>query len=95
MARIIKIKNTKETSDVWVGQTIAPSEYFTISASALSDWQENAKVFTDVASGDLVINNGDMDFTKGVEGWDWLHGNKRDVAIESESKVTWTQLKAF
>jgi len=95
MARIVKVKNTKEVSDVWVGQTIEPSEYFTIPNQYLNDWQENTKAFADIASGDLVVNNGDMDFTISYEGWDWLLGNKREVAIESESKITWAELKTF
>ena len=79
MSRIVKVKNTKAVSDVWVGQTINPSEYFTIADSQLTSWRENTKVYTDVASGDLVVNDGSIDFTNKVDGWNWLLGNHYDI----------------
>ena len=81
--RIIKIKNAKTASDVWVGQTIEPDEYFSIPSQTLINWQENTKVFDNVASKELVVNNGDIDFTNELEGWDWILGNKREVLLDT------------
>jgi len=107
MAKIVKIKNTKQTSDIWVGQLIDPSEYFTIPTTLLTSWQEDTKVHIDVASGSLIVNDGSQDFTDGVEGWNWVLGNKvsldtplSDSGIPlSESSTTpsvsWAALKGF
>ena len=53
----MKVKNTKETADTWVGMMIEPNAYYTIDPIELSRWQTDSKVLTDLGSGDLVFND--------------------------------------
>lgn len=75
MSRIVKVKNTKVTSDTWVGQSIGPNEYFVVPESELSKWSSNAKVFSDIGNGNLLVNNGDSDIADPTLGYQWLNGS--------------------
>jgi hypothetical protein len=74
MNRIVKLKNATELDEIWVGQLISPDEYFSVENSELPRWQNDSKVFEDVASGKLVVNDGDSDLMPNA-GWTWLMGN--------------------
>jgi hypothetical protein len=74
MNRIVKLKNATEIDDVWAGQLIVSNEYFLIENSELPRWQNDSKVFQDIALGKLVVNDGDSDFLPNA-GWTWLMGN--------------------
>ena len=71
MAKIVRIKNNKSVSDVWVGQTINVGEYFTIPTKHIERWVENTQVRTDISSGDLLVNNNIVDLNA-TDGWAWL-----------------------
>lgn len=58
---MIKVKNTTASSDIWCGMTIAPSDYYELQSSEVSKWQNDSKVLIDVASGNLIVNNGTND----------------------------------
>lgn len=74
MSRIVKVKNTKATSDTWVGQSIPSGEYFTIPEAELAKWSSNAKVFADIGTGSLLVNDG-SDITDPTLGYQWLNGS--------------------
>lgn len=54
----MRVKNTKQTTDVWVGQTIASMAEYDIQAVELFKWQGDNKVISDLSSGDLLIGDG-------------------------------------
>lgn len=59
-------KNTKQTADTWVGQTIQPGAYYQIAATEQTSWGQNDKVIADIASSDLVLalsNSGTEDLS--------------------------------
>jgi hypothetical protein len=58
---MIQVKNNKAESDTWAGMQINPTEYYEIQKTELQKWQNDTKVLVDVASGDLIINNGTDD----------------------------------
>jgi len=93
MSKIVQVKNAKVTSDVWAGQTIAPGEYYSI--ISLEQWQNDIKVFTDVANGNLVVNDGSVDILNSVNGWNWILGNKNEIMDVSDSQLSWPQFKSF
>lgn len=78
MARLIRVKNNKGAADTWVGQTILPSEYFTLEESQYERWGQDDKVFADIAVNSLLVNNGADnidDILNPLEGWKWLKGD--------------------
>lgn len=70
----MKVKNNKETADTWVGMTIEPAAYYEIEAVELHKWQNNSKVFTDIGSGDLIVNNDTSDITDVATAINYLKG---------------------
>jgi len=74
MNRVIRIKNCQESSDVYCGQTIAASEYYTIQSDTerfkfAVDSKINQHLWSDPAK--ILINDGDKDLD--VETGDqWL-----------------------
>jgi hypothetical protein len=58
-----RIKNTTQSTVVRCGQSLPPSTYYTIQATELARWQTDDTVFVELGSGDLVINDGDVDIT--------------------------------
>lgn len=77
MATIIRVKNATENDVIFSGQTILSGEYYTIDSTEVGTWRDNTEVFTAVANGTLVVNNGnsvdeDMD---PITGWNWLSGD--------------------
>jgi hypothetical protein len=96
MSSIMKIKNTKISSDVWCGQTIEPGEYFEIPSSYRQRWAEDVKVFQDIANGNLVVNNIEEDITNPIEGYEYLeHEMAQDVVSVSEQIIDWDTMKTF
>ena len=59
----MKVKNNKITTDTWCGMMIEPAAYYELQSIELGRWQNNSKVLTDIASGDLIINNEIADIT--------------------------------
>lgn len=53
----MKVKNAKETADIWVGQLIQPAAYYTIQPIELFRWQSDSKVLSDIGNGGLIFNN--------------------------------------
>jgi hypothetical protein len=60
---MIQVKNNKVDVDTWCGMMIEPGAYYEIQSIELSRWQNNSQVLTDIASGDLIVNNGTADIT--------------------------------
>jgi hypothetical protein len=58
---MIRVKNTKSEADTWCGMNIEPSVYYEIEALELFRWQNDSKVLLDVATGNLLVNNGTAD----------------------------------
>ena len=58
MNRIIRFKNVSGTEGTWASSIIAPDAYYELTTdSELQKWQENGKVFADVAAGNLLVGN--------------------------------------
>lgn len=70
----LRVKNNSGATKTWLGQSIDDQEYYSISESDRSTWIDDTDVFTDIASGDLVINDGTEDLTDPVEGYKVLQG---------------------
>ena len=60
---MVQVKNNKVDVDTWCGMQIEPSAYYEIQSIELSRWQNNSQVLIDIASGDLIVNNGTADIT--------------------------------
>lgn len=95
MSRIVRIKNNTGSSGTWVGQTILSQEYFTIPDQYIERWETDTQVFSDVAQGNLIINNNEHDFINPIEGWEYLEGEMSDVETVGELVVNWSSLKSF
>ena len=77
MARIYKVKNTGADSN-WIGQTILSGEYYVLTEQEHPKWIKSTTVFSDIASGVLVVNQGmDTidDMTNVVKAWKWFEGD--------------------
>lgn len=74
MAKIIKVKNNKVTTDTWAGQAIAAGAEYTLGVSEYPTWTGNTKVLTDAATGDLGVSDGAAYFTTASLRIDWLKG---------------------
>lgn len=79
MAKIIKVKNTTGSIGTWVGQQIADGSYYQLQAHEFIQWANVSAVFTDVANGNLVVNDGAKDLTDSVVGWNWLTGEETQI----------------
>ena len=89
--RIIKIKNDSGSAGTWVGQDIANGAYYQLQKHEVIQWATNATVFTDVASKDLVVNNGTDttdDFNSAVKGWEWLSADELEQTDIETGKKT-------
>jgi hypothetical protein len=71
---MIQVKNNKVGTDTWCGMMIEPNAYYELQTLELSKWQNNSKVLTDIASGDLVVNNGTSDITDVALAINFLKG---------------------
>lgn len=87
MARIIKIKNNSGSEGTWVGQTILVGEYYQLNENEVGSWAGNAKVFADVGSGALVVNDGSADITDPIKGWNWVQGDILPYSRHLEGKL--------
>jgi len=93
MPQIIKLKNNTATNGSWLGQTIVAGEYYDISESIMN-WQDE-DILAAISSGDLIVNDGTVDITDPVQGWNWVLGNTMPmsstvdgskIAVHSSSK---------
>jgi len=85
----VKIKNTGSSAKTYVGQTINAGAYYTILPEELQSYKVSGKVFTDVASGALVVSDGVTDFADPVQGWDFLLGNlPSEVSLPIKSPIS-------
>ena len=87
MTKIIKVKNTTGSTGTWVGQQIADGAYYQLQAHEFIRWAHVTSVFDSVAAGDLVVNDGNNDFTNHVLGWNWITGEETQVDTAT-GKVT-------
>jgi hypothetical protein len=90
MSRIIKIKNASGAGGTWVGQTIPNGTYITIQESEITKWISDDQVFTDVGSGNLIVNSGadtTDDITNPTCGWKWLLGDTLPYSRHLEGKL--------
>jgi hypothetical protein len=81
---IFKLKNNKEVADVWKGMTIQPGAYYQIQTEAerIAYVSDSIKTFPDIASGDLIVNDGENDIDDPIAGWDYLVKAKVSVQLD-------------
>lgn len=72
---IYRIKNQSGADGTWVGQLIADGASYDIHSGELSLWKLDSQVFIDVGNGNLVVSDGNTDFTDPTKGWTWLSGD--------------------
>jgi hypothetical protein len=82
---IKKLKNNKLTSDIWCGQTIEPSEYYTIQDLEDVKFSNDDKVISDISSGYLIVNDGTNDIVGVNAQIDYIKGNiPKEVVTQFE-----------
>lgn len=84
----MRVKNNKQTSDVWAGQTIESEAEYDIGANELANWRSSDKVMTDLASGDLLIGDGVTYKAAGASAISYLLGTSQEVTIASSPTFT-------
>lgn len=63
MSSIVKIvRNVTSGSDTWGGVVIAPSTSYEIPQTQWTEWAVNPKIIQSIRDGELVVNNGELDF---------------------------------
>ena len=72
---LVKIKNTSGLEGTWNGQVIDNDDYYEIPEAERNEWIDDSDVFSDVASGNLTINDGVDDITDAALGWKTLTGS--------------------
>jgi len=77
----LRVKNNKESSDVWAGMTIAAGAEYDLQAADLAVWKANDKVIQDLASLELLIGDGTSYKTTGSEAVNYLLGTSVDVKV--------------
>ena len=81
---MIKVKNNQLTSDIWVGQTIEPSEEYTLQSIDLNNWRDNLKVNADILSGLIGVSDGNSYYTNVVSALNYLKGSIINSSIISQ-----------
>jgi hypothetical protein len=71
---MIKIKNNKQISDVWVGQLIEANQHYELPNADSIKWANNSKVLTDIGNGDLIVNDNDVDLVEVADAINVLKG---------------------
>lgn len=54
----MRVRNNKQTSDIWVGQTLSTNQTYDLQPTEIHLWKNNDKVIADLSSGDLSIGDG-------------------------------------
>jgi hypothetical protein len=80
----MRVKNNKQSSDVWSGQTIEAGEAYDIQSNELSVWKSNDKVITDLASGSLLIGDGITYKSAGASAVAYLLETTREVIVNEQ-----------
>lgn len=75
MPRIVKFKNTQETVDTWGNYEVQPQQYVDIDSLDYISLSKNEKLFSDLGSGKLIINDGETDIQNPIDALNWLVGN--------------------
>lgn len=78
VSRIVRIKNNTLSGGTWVGSSIMAGNYFDVAEEDITKWAADPDVFSDVASGNLIVNKGADnvdDIINPLEGWKWLIGD--------------------
>ena len=91
----IRIKNNDTIAHTWVGQTISPSQYYTIQSTEYVSWSSNSILLAAIASGTAVVNDGTSDYTDLSAAIDFLKGNTISAVITSQPSVTVSATPAF
>jgi len=81
MARIIKLKNTTVSDIIIFGWTLEPSIYFIVDPIEYVEFARNDTLFGYVSTGEIIVNNGDVDFLFPTEGWRHILGEPNDLAV--------------
>lgn len=85
-----RIKNADTVQRVWSGQTIQPSEYYTIQASEEALWMSNDQLLLDIANSIAVVNDGTLDLSPS-SGIDWLKDSiTQTVQIQDGTRTTYS-----
>lgn len=87
MTRIITIHNVSGSDKMYVGQSIADTTTYTLSANNVPEFKIDSTLFADVSLGDVLIGDGTNDFTDPTEGWAWLQGDIAKVEITQLSPL--------
>jgi len=83
VSRIVKVKNDTLSDEVWRGTLIASGTYYQLHELEFLKWKTDNHVYGSVASGTLLVNDGVVDFTDPVDGWDWLVGDNVEAIVVS------------
>ena len=94
MSKIIKIKNTTGSNKTYQSQLILPNEYYQIELFELTGYISDNIVFTAIANGDLVVNNGTIDLINAIDGWNWLSGDDAMMAKSEIGNKVWVHESA-
>ena len=95
MARIVKVRNNTGEEGTWHGQTFAIDEVVDITSEA-KEWSHDSDIFSAIANGDLVVNNGEIDLIDPTKAWTHLEGGdlypesktlSGKIAVHSSSKA--------
>jgi len=71
----IRIKNADVVDRTWVGQIIAPGQYYTIQDVQLLSWQTDDTLLASIANGTAIVNNGISDIRGINDQVNFLKGN--------------------
>lgn len=71
--KIVIFKNNTSRILSFDGKDIQPSEIFEVNCTMQETWRSSSDLFKLVADGDLIVSNGQIDFSA-IEGWMWFTG---------------------
>lgn len=84
----MRVKNNKETSDIWAGMTIEAAAEYDLQASEISTWKSNDKVIQDLSTLSLLIGDGVTYKSTGAEAVNYLLGTQQDVYVQQNPSFT-------
>lgn len=87
------VRNNKQTSDTWCGLLMDAGASHTIELVELARWQNDSKVLSDIASGNLILNDGTNDISDVASAINFLKDTDTtqrdsDGAVMTRSKIT-------
>jgi len=87
MAREIYLKNTTSNVIVIFGWRIDPSATLFVDPIEYTEFARNDTLFTYIANGDIIVNDGSKDLTIPTEGWRHIIGDSNNIAIKDGDNI--------